>query len=120
MADEPKPAEDGGVLGNLPRTRPGHRSEKRAAGRPAEAAGAAARKAEAGDGPAARTARPTQRKPTGTRARRPAAPASEQPSESASGGILEGALHGAGRIAGAGARVAEGLARELVRRLPRP
>jgi hypothetical protein len=113
MADDPKGAEDAGVLGNLPRTRPGRRSDKRAAGRPAEAAGTAARKAEAGKGAAARTPRP----------KRPAAqrkPAPEAPPEQQRGGPIEDVLHTAGRVAGAGARVAEGLAREVLRRLPRP
>ena len=109
MADDPKGAEDPGVLGNLPRTRPGRRSDKRAAGRPAEAAGTAARKAEAGGGAAARTPRP----------KRPAAQR-KPPPEQQRGGPIEDVLHTAGRVAGAGARVAEGLAREVLRRLPRP
>jgi hypothetical protein len=113
MADDPKAVDEGGVLGNLPRTRPGHRSDKRAAGRPAEAAGAAARKAEAGGGAAARTPRP---KPTGARRR----PAPAQPRQSAEGGPIEDAVHTAGKLAGAGARIAEGLARKVLRRLPRP
>jgi hypothetical protein len=112
MADDPKAAKEGGVLGNLPRTRPGHRSDKRAAGRPAEAADAAARKAEAGGGAAARTPRP--------RRQRPSAPAPEQASAPSRSGPIEDVVHTAGRIAGAGARIAEGLAREVLRRLPRP
>jgi hypothetical protein len=124
MAEDPKDAEDGGVLRNLPRTRPGRRSDKRSAGRPAEAAGAAARRAEAGGGAAARTPRPkragAQRKPAGARPRRPAAAASEPGTEPSRGGPIEGAVHTAGKIAGAGARLAEGLAKEVLRRLPRP
>jgi hypothetical protein len=111
MADEPKGAEDAGVLGNLPRTRPGRRSDKRSAGRPAESAGAAARKSETGGGAAARTPRPK---------RRQSAPAPEPAPEERRKGPIEDALHTAGSIAGAGARVAEGLAREVLRRLPRP
>jgi hypothetical protein len=113
MADDPKAVGERGVLGNLPRTRPGHRSDKRAGGRPAEAAGVAARKAEAGGGAAARTPRP-KRAGAGRK------PAPEQPRQSATGGPIEGAVHTAGKIAGAGARIAEGLAREVLRRLPRP
>jgi hypothetical protein len=112
MADDPKAAEEGGVLGNLPRTRPGHRSDKRAGGRPAEAADAAARRAEAGGGAAARTPRATRR--------RPSPPAPEPASAPSRSGPIEDVVHTAGRIAGAGARIAEGLAREVLRRLPRP
>jgi hypothetical protein len=51
--------DDGGVLGNLPNSRPGQRSEKRdsGAGRPASAAARAAAKAEKTDAPAAKPAR---------------------------------------------------------------
>ena len=111
MADEPKGAEDAGVLGNLPRTRPGRRSDKRSAGRPAEAAGAAARKSETGGGAAARTPRP--KRP------RPAAPAPEQAPERRRRGPIDDAVHTAGSIVGTGARIAEGVAREVLRRLPR-
>jgi hypothetical protein len=50
--------DDGGVLGNLPNSRPGRRSQKRggAAGRPANAAARAAAKAEKENSPAARAA----------------------------------------------------------------
>jgi hypothetical protein len=112
MADEVERGEDGGVLGNLPHTRPGRRSEKRAAGRPAETAGAAARKAEAGGAKAAATPRP--------RRARSSAAAPEAAHESGTGGPLEDLMHGAGKVAGAGVRVAGGLAKELLRRLPRP
>jgi hypothetical protein len=112
MADDVERADGGGVLGNLPHTRPGRRSEKRAAGRPAEAAGAAARKAEAGGARAAATPRPSPA--------RSSAAAREPADESGTGGPLEDLMHGAGKVAGAGVRVAGGLARELLRRLPRP
>ena len=112
MADDAQRAEDGGVLGNLPHTRPGRRSEKRAAGRPAETAGAAARKAEAGGAKAAATPRP--------RRARSSAAAPEPADESGTGGPLEDLMHGAGKVAGAGVRVAGGLAKDLLRRLPRP
>jgi hypothetical protein len=103
MAEDPKGAEDAGVLGNLPRTRPGRRSDKRSAGRPAEAAGAAG----------ARTPRPKRAAAQRKRASEPAP-------EPQRGGPIDDVLHGAGRIAGAGARIADGLAREVLRRLPRP
>jgi hypothetical protein len=96
MADDAQPAEERGVLGNLPRTRPGRRSEKRAAGRPA----ASAPKADSGG---VKTASPP-----------------EPPRESGTGGPLEGLAHGVGKVAGAGVRAAGGLAREFIRRVPRP
>jgi hypothetical protein len=112
MADEPKGGEDAGVLGNLPRTRPGRRSDKRSAGRPAETAGAAARKSETGGGAAAQAPRPKRR--------RPAAPAPEPAPEPRRRGPIEDAVHTAGSIVGTGARIAEGVAREVLRRVPRP
>jgi hypothetical protein len=80
--------DDGGVLGNLPNSRPGRRSEKRpaqprAASQPAPAAAKRREQEEEAD-------------PVGD------------------------AIRAATGIAASGARVANGLARELVRRLPRP
>ena len=123
MADDPSRTPDGGVLGNLPHSRPGRRSDKRGAGRPAEAAGAAAEKAEAGDAAAAKTPgakRPSRPgKPASARAARAKSPP-EPPPEPRSRGAVEGAVHTASRIAGTGVRVAEGVTREILRRLPRP
>ena len=81
--------DDAGVLGNLPRTRPGRRSEKRASG-------------------ATTTAAPPPPEP---------APA-EAPEGSSDplGEIVRGGL----RVAGTGVRVADSVAREVLRRLPRP
>jgi hypothetical protein len=78
-------SDDGGVLGNLPRSRPGRRSEKRADA-PAPPPPAADR--EAADPP-------------------PADPVAD-------------AIRTATGVAGAGARVANELARQVLRRLPRP
>ena len=79
--------EDGGdVLGNLPRTRPGRRSEKRAGGR-SQVAG-----------------------------RKKAKPPPPQPDPDPVGD----AIRAAAGAAGAGVRVANGITRELLRRLPRP
>jgi hypothetical protein len=80
--------DDGGVLGNLPNSRPGRRSEKRSAS-PRPAAQQPPAPGEPGDGEA-------QTDPVGE------------------------AIRTATGIAAAGARVANGVARELVRRLPRP
>jgi hypothetical protein len=112
MAEDRVGAEDAGVLGNLPRTRPGRRSEKRSAGRPAAATDAAARTAETGGAAAARSPRP--------KGRRRAAARPEPPPEPRRRGPIEDALHAAGSIAGTGTRIAGGLAREVLRRLPRP
>ena len=127
MADEQSTAGDGGVLGNLPHSRPGRRSEKRDAGRPGAAAGAAARKAEATDAAAARPAR----KPSRARRKAPAAdppkPARVVPGEPSAGAPTRGtggpigdAVHTATKVAGTGVRVAGALAQEVLRRLPRP
>lgn len=78
--------EDGGdVLGNLPRTRPGRRSEKR-------------------DG------KPGQK--------RPRTPPPEPPEPEAD--PVGDAVRAAAGVAGAGLRVANGITREVLRRLPRP
>ena len=81
--------DDGGVLGNLPNSRPGRRSDKR---------------------------------PAQPRAATPP-PAPKADSEAAGPGESDpvaGAIRTATGLAAAGARVANGLAREVVRRLPRP
>jgi hypothetical protein len=80
--------DDGGVLGNLPNSRPGRRSEKRSA-----TPGAAPK-------------------------RRPPAAAKPAPPEPQADPISD-VLRAAGGLATAGARVANGVAREVVRRLPR-
>ena len=85
-------ADDGGVLGNLPNSRPGRRSEKR----PAQARAAAQPR------PAAAEARPV-----------------EAGEEKAQGDPVGDAIRTATGLAAAGARVANGVAREVVRRLPR-
>ena len=82
-------SDDGGVLGRLPNERPGRRSEKRA--------------------PTART-QPRPRTPEAT----------PRPSEEGHpGDPVSDAIRTATGLAAAGARVANGVAREVVRRLPR-
>ncbi len=77
--------EDPGMLGNLPRSRPGRRSDKRSA-----AAG------------------PSPSQP---------GPATEpEPRDDAVGHVLKAAAKGVGT----GLRVANGVTREVLRRLPRP
>jgi hypothetical protein len=81
-------ADDGGVLGNLPDSRPGRRSSKR----PAQSSAAA--------------------KPRPQRAVKPA-PEQEQADP------VGEAIRTATELATVGARAAQGVAREVVRRLPR-
>jgi hypothetical protein len=122
MADEQSTAGDGGVLGNLPHSRPGRRSQKRDAGRPGAAAGAAARKAEATDAAAARPAR-ARRKAPAADPPKPARVVRGEPSAGApargTGGPIGDAVHTATKVAGTGVRVAGALAQEVLRRLPR-
>jgi hypothetical protein len=92
------------VLGNLPRSRPGRRSDKR----PSAAAERAAQEAERRGSAAAGSAPGT----TGS-------PPRDEP-EADVGDPLGGALRLAGRAAEAGLHVAGGISRELLRRLPRP
>ena len=128
--------DDGGVLGNLPNSRPGKRSAKRdaGAGRPAKSAAKAAAKAEKSGAPAARAAK---RKPAGpkrtTAVRKPGSgdrvdvdpvmrgqrihdpvppPASEDP--------VGAVVRTAAGITVAGVKVAGAVGRELFKRLPRP
>jgi hypothetical protein len=88
--------EDPGLLGGLPRERPGKRSDKRSHG---------------GSGP--RSGRPAKRSGPATERPGPPGPGSEEDRPG-------GPVHGAGRIAGAGLRAAGGLTRGVLRRLPRP
>jgi hypothetical protein len=92
------------VLGNLPRSRPGRRSDKR----PSAAAERAAEGAERRGSAAARPAPDEDA-------------ATPEPTHGAGGGDpLGDALRFAGRAAEAGLQVAGGISRELLRRLPRP
>ena len=119
------PDEEPGLLGNLPRSRPGTRSDKRTAGskpaarrsqaakpgvkRSASAKAAAPKRA----GAAQRTGSVQSSRPakTGPATPDPAAPGRESGS---------GPLRSAAKVAGTGLRVAEGVTREVLRRLPRP
>ena len=118
-------ADDEGVLGNLPKSRPGKRSAKRA-GRPAKAAAKAAVKAEAAGTPAAkppRTTRTTAAKGgSGDRVEVRAAyraKAQREPMQP-SGDPLSAAVRAAAGGAVTGVRVAGAVTQELLRRLPRP
>ncbi|HZI90750.1 MAG TPA: hypothetical protein VFD31_03865 [Thermoleophilaceae bacterium] len=100
-------SDDPGLLGNLPRSRPGTRSDKRASGsapKPAPAAAKPKPRPTAKPRPGAKVSNPKPRPAPETQ---PGDPVSE-------------ALKAAARIASAGARTANGVTREILRRLPRP
>jgi hypothetical protein len=107
-------ADDGGVLGNLPNSRPGKRSTKRDPGRsrPAKAAKDAAAKAEASGAAAAKP--PPAPRPK--RASTPPPPPAPEPS----GDVVGTVVRTAAGITIAGVKVAGAVTQELLRRLPRP
>ena len=130
--------DDGGVLGNLPSSRPGKRSAKR--DQPAKSAARAAAKAEASGKAAAKP--PRSRKPSSrgrTTAVKGAGPGDEvalnpdiggevQPERisvpdteagATSGDAVGAVVRGAAGLAVTGARVAGAVTQELLRRLPR-
>jgi hypothetical protein len=121
-------SDDKGVLGNLPRSRPGRRSDKRAtgAGRPAEAAERAAERAEGQSARAARPPRSTAKRPVAgpPPKQRPAAASRtarrpvRQPPSSESGDSLGAAARSAAKAVGTGVRLGAGIAQEVLRRLP--
>ncbi|MFL5885006.1 MAG: hypothetical protein ACJ77M_08050 [Thermoleophilaceae bacterium] len=111
------PDEDPSVLGNLPRSRPGRRSDKRtAASKPRQPTQARAQRA-ATKAKAKRSAapRPAASKPrartTASSASRKPRPAQPSPSDP-----VTGAMRLAGQVAGAGFKVAGA----VLKRLPRP
>ena len=140
-------ADDGGVLGNLPRSRPGQRSEKRtertaaqggepekgaqaatSAGAPSKTAGAHSKTAGAPSKTAGapRTTAGPSKKTAGARRSAAASPGRpgtdarpEQPASHA-GDPVGDAIRTVTGVATTGARVAGGVAREVLRRLPRP
>jgi hypothetical protein len=141
--DSPPMTDDGGVLGNLPRSRPGQRSEKRTgakraaspakagsggakAGRSSSSAAKAASRAERSAAPAAEKApgsEPRSRarpKPAAGPRQAAGAAAGEDQATARGGDPVGDAIRTVTGIATTGARVAGGVAREVLRRLPRP
>jgi hypothetical protein len=113
--------ENDGILGNLPRSRPGVRSEKRssggAAGGPGGSAGsppAPKARAKAGPGPKA-AARPGPRKPAASRPAKPPPQASERSADP-----IGMALKAGETMALTGLKVTGKVAGEVIRRLRRP
>jgi hypothetical protein len=126
-------ADDGGVLGNLPRSRPGQRSDKRD-GRTAAKATAGAERADAKATAPPKLARATGAKRSGaaaagakraaggttSRSERTTRQAPPEPPASQAGDPVGDAIRTVTGVAATGARVAGGVAREVLRRLPRP
>ena len=109
-------AEGDGVLGNLPSSRPGRRSEKRSSGarrgRPAGPPAASARRAAEDAERRGSAAAVTPRDETPP-------PLSRGPSRKG-GGPVGDAVRGAAQLTGAPLRIGVILTREVLRRLPRP
>jgi hypothetical protein len=101
------PDENDGVLGNLPRSRPGQRSSKRAE-RPGASAAKAAADAERAGADAAEPAseEPPRRAP--------------EPPPGRGGDPVGDAVRAAAKVAETTVRVGLGVTREILRRLPRP
>ena len=93
------------VLGNLPRSRPGRRSDKRPSAAAERAAEEAERRGSAARGAPGATGAP---------------PAAEPAPDSGGSDPVGGALRFAGRAAEAGLQLAGGISREILRRIPRP
>jgi hypothetical protein len=134
MADE-----EPGLLGNLPRSRPGTRSGKRdtTGSDPVPERKQAAKPGRGGRADAGKTtgsvksSGPAKQAPTREKAARnaPSRPPASSGKKSIPVGVADdepkrsgsrGPLHQAAKAAGTGLRVAEGVTREVLRRLPRP
>jgi len=102
--------DDPGVLGNLPRSRPGRRSDKRAAGKPS--GGAKPKSGQPAAKPRASAAR-GKRAATAQRSQRPAP--RPQPKGAGGGDPVTGAI----RLAGQAASLPFKVAGEVIKRLPR-
>lgn len=103
--DEGDGGNPGGVLGNLPRSRPGQRSEKRGDPGPRSSAGAPSTVAAP---------------PGGARGGREHVGRRDEPPSSGEAPGQGGALEGAVRVAGRAARLGLEAAGGVLKRLPRP
>jgi len=95
--------DDSGVLGKLPRSRPGTRSQKR------DAPARAARSAEQRGSRAARPSAQTRRRPE-----------PPPPPRASAGDPVSRAVRTAAKVGGAGLKLAGGVTRAALRRLPKP
>lgn len=134
--DCPAMKDNEGVLGRLPRSRPGTRSEKRtgsagpkenapAKSRPAAGAARAAKTSEQRGTKASRPAKGATAKPRPSKAPGPAQapktppPHSAPPEREPAGDPITSAVRAGVKVAEGGVKLAGGLTRELLRRLPR-
>jgi len=113
-------SDDPGLLGNLPRSRPGTRSDKRASGVAAKPGSAKPKpRPKAKAGPATKAGPAAKARPKAKPRPKVANPKPRPTPERHTGDPVSEALKAAGRLAGAGARTANGVTREILRRLPR-
>jgi hypothetical protein len=119
--------EEPGLLGNLPRSRPGTRSDKRgdaSGSKPAPKRSQAAKPGVKNTAAAKKKAPAAKKKPAPKKApevkSQPAPKPRPEPVASKSVPPSPSPLESAVKVAGAGLKVAEGVTREVLRRLPRP
>jgi hypothetical protein len=107
--------DDGGVLENLPNSRPGRRSAKRGGTGAKGTTGTAAKAATRAERSGSRAAKASP----GTAPPRQATSKAAEPPQRP-GDPVGDAIRAATDVAATGARIAHGVAREVLRRLPRP
>jgi hypothetical protein len=108
-----------GILGNLPRSRPGVRSDKRDRGR--TGARKAPAKAQAKPRTTAAKPKPAAARKPAPQSKAPASPPTAPPREpTRSSDPIEQAVHLAGEVAEVGIRAVAKVAGGVLRRLPRP
>jgi hypothetical protein len=111
--------DEGGVLGNLPNSRPGKRSAKRE--RPAKAARTStAKRASAKPGAAAAGAARPRRRTTAVKRGGTADGVDPVREPEPSGDAVSAVVRTAAGLAATGVKVAGAITQELLRRLPRP
>jgi hypothetical protein len=115
-------ADGGDVLGNLPRSRPGTRSAKRTGGGAKRTGGGAkdARTKRAASSAGKRPATGSRGKPAAARGQRAGGRGAKPEPPMPGADPVGDAFRVAGKAAEAGLRVASGVTREVLRRLPRP
>ena len=131
-------SDDQGILGNLPRSRPGRRSDRRAGARPGAPQKPGSRRTEGRSGASATRAARSGSAASGAatsksrgeaaragagrtaRTRQPRAAGDTPPAPPPGDGLVTGAARAVLATGEAGLRLASRLAGEAVRRLPRP
>src|SRR5262245_24651383 len=116
--ESPSMTDEGGVLGNLPNTRPGRRSAKR--DRPPKAAGAAGMRPGAGTPRGRTTAVKAEDSGDGVRVVHDMDAQRGHDRADTPGDAVGAVVRGAAGLAVTGVKVAGAVTQELFRRLPRP